>query len=117
MSDSSGVFLYKIRWEPPQDSGAVITLIKNRRYLKDTVVNVLGEEREAVVFDVQELLEYDQNGVFEQRYGGQEVYARGIGLVYYKKSVGDQMRWDYALHRRYPMTELEKQFEQQLKSQ
>ncbi|NBC07687.1 MAG: hypothetical protein GVY26_10890 [Bacteroidetes bacterium] len=114
VSDSSGVFLNKIRWSPPQDSGATYTIIKNRRYLGDTLVNVLGEEREAVVFQVDELLEHDKNGVFEKRYGGQEVYAKGIGLVYYNKTVDEQMSWDYALAGRYPMDSLEQQFKQQL---
>ncbi len=114
LSDSSGVFLYKVRWSPPQDNGATYTIIKNRRYTGDTLVNVLGKERKAVVFQVDELLEYDKNGVLEKQYGGQEVYAKGIGLVYYSKTVDDRMRWDYALTSRYPMDSLEQQFKQQL---
>ena len=111
-ADSTGVFLYKIRWAPPQDSGAVVTLIKNRRYLKDTAVQVLGEERPAILFDVKELVEYDKNGVFEQAYGGREIYAEGLGLVYYDKQIGEGLNLKYALQRRYPMNELEKQYEQ-----
>ena len=114
VSDSSGVFLYKVRWSPPQDSGAIYTVTKNRRYTGDTIVNIFGKEREAVVFQVKELLEYDKNGVFEKQYGGQEVYAWGIGLVYYSKTVDEQMSWDYALVDRYPMDTLEQQFKQQL---
>jgi hypothetical protein len=114
VSDSSGVFLYKVRWSPPQDSGATYTVIKNRRYMGDTLVNVLGEEREAVVFQLKELLAYDKNGVFEKQYGGQEIYAEGLGLVYYSKTVDDRMSWDYALVGRYPMDTLEQKFKQQL---
>ncbi|TXB62006.1 hypothetical protein [Phaeodactylibacter luteus] len=114
VTDSNGVFLYQLQWSPPQDSGAVITLTKNRRYLKDTVVAVLGENLDAVVFSVQELLEYDQNGVFEQQYAGREVYAKGLGLVYYDKQIGPGMELSYALHRRYPMEVLEEQFEQKI---
>lgn len=117
VTDSSGVFLYKIRWEPPQDSGAVITLVKNRRYLKDTVVQVLGESHDAILFDVRELLTYDKEGVFEQAYGGQEIYAKGLGLVYYNKTIGEGMTLSYALNRRYPMNELEQQYEQRMQEQ
>jgi hypothetical protein len=116
VTDSSGVFLYKIRWEPPQDSGAVITLVKNRRYLKDTVVQALGETHDAVVFEVRELLSYDKEGVFEQEYGGREIYAKGIGLVYYDKKIGGSMALSYALERRYPMNELEEQYEQRIRA-
>lgn len=115
VTDSTGVFLYKIRWVPPGDSGAVITLVKNRRYLKDTVVMALGERHDAVLFQVQELLSYDKEGVFEQAYGGQEIYAKGLGLVYYDKNIGKGARLSYALKRRYPMNELEKQYEQRIR--
>jgi len=117
VSDTNSVFLYKIRWSPPRDSGAVITLTKNRQYLGDTTVQTMGKNRDAVIFEVKELLEYDKNGVFEQQYGGREIYAEGIGLVYYNKTVSGNMRWDYALVSRYPMKELEQKFEQQLNLQ
>lgn len=117
VTDSTGVFLYKIKWEPPQDSGAVITLVKNRRYLKDTVVQALGETHDAVLFKVQELLSYDKEGVFEQRYGGREIYAKGLGLVYYDKKIGEGIQLSYALERRYPMNELENQYEQRIRQE
>lgn len=113
VSDSGGVFLYEIRWEPPQDSGAVISLAKNRRYLGDTTIVHNGERYPAVVLEVKELLEYDKNGVFEQSFRGREVYAKGLGLVYYDKQVADGLELAYELHRRYPMTELEAQFKNQ----
>lgn len=116
VTDSSGVFLYKIRWAPPQDSGAVITLVKNRRYLKDTVVQALGSPHDAVVFEVRELLSYDKEGVFEQEYGGREIYAEGIGLVYYDKKIGGSRALSYVLERRYPMNELEEQYEQRIRA-
>lgn len=116
VTDSSGVFLYKIRWEPSQDSGAVITLVKNRQYLGDTVVQVMGESRDAIVFKVRELLSYDKEGVFEQEYGGREIYAKGIGLVYYDKKIGGSMMLSYALKRRYPMNELEELYEQRIET-
>ena len=41
--DSTGVFLYKVRWQPLSDPEATITLIKNRRYVKDTTVVYEGK--------------------------------------------------------------------------
>lgn len=114
VSDSSGVFLYKVRWNPIDDPGAKVTLVKNRRFLGDTLVDVMGEKRKAVVFGLKEWLEYDQEGVFEQTYSGREVYAKGISLVYYSKQIGPGFELSYALARRYPMEELEQQFEQKI---
>ena len=49
VKDSSGVFLYKIQWHPVSDPEATITLIKNRRYIKDTTIVFEAEERDAVL--------------------------------------------------------------------
>ena len=112
VSDSTGVFLYKVRWEPPSDSGAVITLVKNRRYLRDTLIQYDDKTYKAVVFGVRELLEYDKDGVFEQPYNGREVYAKGLGLVYYQKEISKGLSWAYRLVARYPMSQLEETFKQ-----
>lgn len=114
VSDSSGVFLYKIRWNPPSDTAAVITLIKNRRYLRDTVIAYEEKKYDALVFGVRELLEYDKDGVFEQEYGGREVYAKGLGLVYYEKEISKDLRLGYRLIARYPMSQLEETFKQRI---
>ncbi len=114
VSDSGGVFLYKVRWEPPSDSGAVITLIKNRRYLRDTSIRFDDKSYDAVVFDVREMLEYDKDGVFEQAYEGREVYAKGLGLVYFQKEISKDIRWAYRLEARYPMSRLEETFKQRI---
>lgn len=114
VSDSTGVFLYKIQWHPVADPEATLTLIKNRRYMKDTVVQYDGSERDAVVFNIQELVEYDKEGVFEHQYSGREVYAEGIGLVYYEKKVAGDLQWAYRLDKRYPMSRLEEKYNKQL---
>lgn len=108
--DSTGVFLYKVRWQPLSDPEATITLIKNRRYVKDTTVVYEGKTRDAVVFNIQELVEHDKEGVFEYKYSGREVYAEGIGLFYYAKKVADDLEWAYRLEKRYPMSQLEEQY-------
>ena len=114
VSDSSGVFLYKVRWEPPIDSGAVLTLVKNRRYLKDSVITFEEKNYDAVVFGVRELLEYDKDGVFEQAFNGRELYAKGLGLVYYEKEISKDLRLGYRLIVRYPMSQLEDTFKQRI---
>lgn len=114
VSDSSGVFLYKLQWEPADDPGAEIRLIKNRRYSGDTTI-VYNEERyPAVIFDVKELAEYDKEGVFEQASESREIYAKGLGLAYYNKRVSGSLVWAYQLKRRYPMKELEEKYEQRI---
>lgn len=117
VTDSSGVFLYKIQWHPLSDPLATLTLIKNRRYVKDTIISYDQQERDAVVFDIKELLEYDKEGVFEHQYSGREVYAEGIGLVYYEKKVAGDFHWAYRLEKRYPMSQLEEKFKESIQQQ
>lgn len=112
VSDSSGIFLYKIAYEPPSDPGAKITLIKNRKYRSDTTFIYNEDPYDAVVFDVKELVEYDKEGVFEQQYNSTEIYAEGLGLVYYDKRVSNELSWAYRLAGRYPMEKLEEDFKQ-----
>jgi hypothetical protein len=105
--DSGGIFLYKIKWTMPSSPGATTTLIKNRRYLGDTVYVFKNQERQAVVFEVKELFEIDDEneGFFEQQFSGREVYAKGIGLVYFRKEIAKGMKIEYALRDRYPLDE------------
>lgn len=117
VSDSSGIFLYKVRWQPPSDPGATITLIKNRRFLGDTTLTIGEQKYDCIAFEVRELLEREENGYLEKEFSGLELYAKGVGLVYYKKDIADDLTLEYQLARRYPMTELEDQFRQQLEAQ
>lgn len=105
-----GVFLYHVQWEPPFDPGATLSLIKNRRYLRDTTFTFQGKNYPAVLFEVKELVSYDQEGVLEQRYDGREIYARGLGLVYYSKKVTEALHLRFRLKDRYPMQRLEEKF-------
>jgi len=94
VSDSGGVFLYKVQFAFPTNSTDTITLIKNRRYLGDTTYTVQNELAQAVVFDLRELIESgnSQQGYVEPRYGGKEIYAKGKGLVYSEKQVNAELK-------------------------
>jgi hypothetical protein len=105
-----GIFLYHVQWEPPADPGANLALIKNRRYEGDTTFVFQGKKYDAIVFSVKELVSYDQNGVLEQQYDGQEIYAKGLGLVYYRKKISDALNLRFRLSERYPMQQLEEKF-------
>lgn len=108
--DSGGVFIFHIHWEPSQDPGATMRIIKNRRFAGDTIIHFQDLTYPAVRFEVRELFEYDQEGVFEQEYSGEEIYARGLGLVYYRKDISDGFTLEYRLSDRFPMEQLEAEF-------
>lgn len=112
VTDSNGVFLYKVRLAFPEAPGITTTLIKNRRYLGEVNYPLEGKLREAVRFRVDELVEDNDpdDGVVEPAIKGEEIYAKDIGLVYFEKEISPDLTIAYQLVRRYPMTELEDLF-------
>lgn len=112
VSDSNGVFLFKVQLVFPDAPEASTTLIKNRRYLGDTTIVFDNQKLKAIRFGVRELIEDrdPEDGVVEPTLSGEEVYAEGIGLVYYYKNITSTQQLAYRLVRRYPMVELEDQF-------
>ncbi len=108
--DQGGIFLYHVRWQDPGDSSAWYTVIKNRYFAGDTTFVFEGKTYPAVKFELKEHIELDQIGVFESTYPGMEIYARGLGLVYYQKEIQENMLLAYRLESRFPMETLEKRF-------
>ena len=109
--EAGGVFLYKVKWRPAGQPQTEITLGKTRRYLGDTTFTFQGKAYDCVRFGVVELFQQDEEGVLEQEYGGIEWYARGLGLVYFKKEITDDFIIEYQLEDRYTKEQLEEKLQ------
>ena len=109
--DSGGIFLFKITWQSPMQQ-ATYTLIKNRRYAGDTTFVFQDKRYDAVVFKLKEGMEQRQEGSFEQEYSSVEWYAKGLGLVYFRKDIAKDFVMEYRLADRYPMEKLERIFKE-----
>ncbi|MDX1684803.1 MAG: hypothetical protein R3275_06155 [Saprospiraceae bacterium] len=90
--------LYKIRWTDPQSS-LEYTLDRRRIYAGDTSITFNGRSVPAIRFNVQEDLEtfYSHDGATYSGWQGEEIYALDIGLVYYKKEIGDPFTKEFRL--------------------
>lgn len=87
--DSSIVYLYKIQWEAPSDSLKITnTLIKNRRFQGWSSFTYQNKTYDCAEFSVLDLIdnEIEGQGHLEIEMKGKELYAKGIGLVYYEKA-------------------------------
>jgi hypothetical protein len=111
--DSGGIFLYKATWQSPAQQ-ATYTLVKNRRYAGDTTFIFQNKTYDAVVFELKELVEQRQEGSLEQQYSSVEWYAKGLGLVYFKKNIAKNFVLEYRLAERYPMERLEQVFKKKM---
>jgi hypothetical protein len=109
--DSTGVFLFSLRYVPPSDTLSTIYLIRNRRFLGDGPgFQFLGKTYPTVRFHVQEVIGNEREGSAEVEGTGEEWYAKGLGLVYYRKSYGQggQISFAYRLKEIFDMIELER---------
>jgi len=113
VSDPSGVFLYKIKWIVQPEPLVTTTLIRNRRYIGDTSYVYKGRELDCIYFELRELIEGYQEGegYVEPEYTGIEIYAKDIGLVYYRKDIAENTSLAYELADIYTMDVLEQKFE------
>lgn len=108
------VLLTSLHWLPLGDT-AGITLVRNRQYDSDTTVVFQGKNTPAVKFNTRELVDQEEVGHLELEFGGYEIYAKDLGLVYFRKDVSGQRRIEYRLKEVYSMTDFEAKFKEKLK--
>lgn len=114
--DSGGIFLFKLRWTSGKDPEVITTLIRNRRYMGSAKHRFQGQVYDCVAFSLRELIDVhiEGEGHSEPEYEGEELYAKALGLVYYKKEISSDVSLEYELAEVYTMAEFEKKFKQTL---
>ncbi len=111
VTDSLGIFLYRIQYSPPTDSSVTISLIRNRRFLGDgPAFEFNGKKYPTIRFGLQEAIGHSAEGTAEIKGSGEEWYAKGLGLVYFRKSFGEDgaIRYAFRLKETFSMQELER---------
>ena len=108
------VVLTSLHWRPLGDTSS-ITLVRNRQFDSDTTIIFQEKKTPAVKFNTRELVDQEETGHLELEFGGVEVYAKNIGLVYFRKDVSDQRRIEYQLKAVYSMEEFEAKYKEKLK--
>jgi len=114
VKDSTGVFLFRLHYRPASDPSTTIYLVRNRIFLGDApAFEFHGETYPCVRFGLLEAIGNEREGAAEIQGRGEEWYAKGIGLVYYRKTFGSngQVKFEYRLKDIFPMSELEKKAE------
>ena len=111
VTDSMGVFLFKLHYYLPGDSAHKIYLIRNRSYGGNApAFHYKGKKLDAVRFLVREVVGSEGEGVAEGEAVGEEWYAKGIGLVQFKKVWGkgeNRSVREFRLVNTFPMSGLE----------
>ncbi len=110
VTDSLGVFLFSLQFNPPAEPGSTVYLIRNRRFLGDGPdFDFKGKKYPCVRFGLREAIGNKREGSAEVEGTGEEWYAKGLGLVYYRKQYGTQgFNFSYRLTDTFTMPELER---------
>ncbi len=107
-----GVFLSRVEWTDPNQPEVRYAVIRNRRFAGPTIFEFEGKSYPALRFYFREAFEQeikDQGTLTPVPYGGEEIYAKGLGRVYYRKD-NQSIPFEYRLAKRYPMKQLEDKF-------
>jgi len=116
VEDSSAVFLQKMTWTFSTTPLHTTTLIRNRRYIGEGEYSYKGKTYKTITFSLREVIDDFYEGHLETETSGIEIYAKGLGLVYYKKNIGDALVLEYELKNTYTMKKLETKFGKQLEN-
>ena len=87
LSNPPSVLVSSLHWTLPTDSLTKMTFIRNRQFEMDTTYTFLNESHDCLKFYVRELIDNERQGHLEQEYEAAEIYAKGIGLIYFMKNI------------------------------
>lgn len=114
VKDSVGIFVFSLHYQPVADPSTTIYLTRRRIFLGDApAFEFKGETYTCIRFGLLESIGTQQGDDDLLKGRGEEWYAKGLGLVYYRKTFGEknQVRFEYRLKDVFPMSELEKKAE------
>ncbi len=115
VKDSLGIFLFHLHYSLPSQPAAKFYLIRNRFFLGDGPdFELAGKKYPCIRMGIREAIGNESEGNTEIDGRGEEWYAKGLGLVYYKKQYGKrgELQREYRLKERFSMEELERRSKQ-----
>ena len=110
VTDSAGIFLFKLQFHPPDDPDATVIVERSRRFLGTAPdFEYDGKNYPCIKFGLRETITNKKDKVPEVEGKGEEWYAKGLGLVYYRKTYGaGAFKMEARLTDMFPMSELER---------
>lgn len=111
LSDPPSVLVSSINWRMPSDTSTKMTFVRNRQFEKDTTYSYNSQSYDCLKFYVRELIDNENEGHLEQEYEASEVYAKGIGLIYFRKNIAKEWKMEYELKDIYDMNTFEEKYQ------
>jgi len=99
--DTSNIYIFKAKLQDPFDETISTTIIKNKKFSRFDTFNYNGTDYPIIVINIKELIEQekkDDGYLTPPSYDGEEWFAEGLGLVYYKKDINDDFKMEFRLN-------------------
>lgn len=110
IKDTGNIFVFKANIEDPLDTNIVTTIIKNKTFGGFGSYEYEGIKYPSMDIHLTELVEQLKKGdgyLEPPAFKGIETYAKGIGLVYYKKDISKNFKMEYKLKKIYTKEEFD----------
>jgi hypothetical protein len=101
---------FRIFYNPPGDQDTRVYISRKRRFMGEAPdFSFKGKKLSCIRFALDETISYDERGTNDVMVSGEEWYARGLGLVFYRKTYGSgAFSVEGRLSELFQMTELER---------
>ena len=100
-------FGYRLSFTDPDRPQTLTYVTLNRRFERDTTIAVLGKNYPGLLFSLEGevSLRDTEEGDISPQFSGYEIYAKGLGLVEYKRELGSGVSLGGRLQERLTMEE------------
>lgn len=112
VKDTADIYFYKLKWLYPtvEYPDGYLEITRKRSFVGDAAYSFKGKSYDCVEFKMQELMDDFNDGHLEKEYNGIEIYAKDLGLIYYKKEIEENFVLEYELRDTFSMAKLEEKF-------
>ncbi|MEM9928828.1 MAG: hypothetical protein AAF840_03325, partial [Bacteroidota bacterium] len=112
MTDAYG---YRLSFTDPATPDVLTYVSLDRKFSRDTTISVLGKNYPALLFTLagEVSLRDPEAGDISPQFTGYEIYAKGLGLVEYRRELGGGAALGGRLKERITMAELIKRLEEE----
>lgn len=82
---------YRLKFAPAEAPDAINYVTLNRYFRNDTVVNIMGKDYDALVFDLagEVSMRDPEDGDISPQFTGYEIYAKGLGRVEFLRELAE----------------------------
>lgn len=117
-ADSTKTFKMGVKWDiSGAEVATSLALKRERKYIAMSEYTYKGERLDCAIFKTLENIEHFviDDGYLEPSFPGVEIYAKGLGLVYYKKQLSTDINIEYELYTTYTIEEFENKYKRSIK--